>query len=207
MSSPAAIRKADFIAAHAAYGYDGRLDELRTDDFPQQRRPLPSASAASASQHSSNGVVYLDHAGATLYGASQLRSAMECLLSAVHGNPHSQGPVSSVTADRIEAARLEVLAHFNAHPREYSVIFTSGATAALKLVGEAFPWSTGSEFAHAVNSHTSVLGIRELAAHGGATSRSVDLRELEQQQQRCYCSAIIDEVLSFVPAVASLHSF
>ncbi|CAM9811333.1 unnamed protein product, partial [Phaeothamnion confervicola] len=104
------------------------------------------------------GLVYLDHAGATLYGASQLRDAMSSLLTHVHGNPHSQGPVSSVTAARTDAARLAVLQFFGAHPREYAVIFTSGATAALKLVGECF---SGSVFAHARNSHNSVLGIRE----------------------------------------------
>lgn len=34
-----------------------------------------------------------------------------------------------------------ILHHFNTNPDEYSVVFTSGATAALKLVAESFTWT------------------------------------------------------------------
>jgi molybdenum cofactor sulfurtransferase len=44
---------------------------------------------------------------------------------------------------------------------EYICVFTSGATSALKLVGEAFPWSAESEYWYTVENHNSVLGIRE----------------------------------------------
>ena len=40
--------------------------------------------------------------------------------------------------------------------------------AALKLVGESFPWGPGSTFAYLRDNHNSVLGIRQLAAAGGA---------------------------------------
>lgn len=55
------------------------VDSIREKDFPHLLQ-----------QHGSSGLVYLDHAGATLYGASQLREATESLLKTVHGNPHSQ---------------------------------------------------------------------------------------------------------------------
>ena len=42
-----------------------------------------------------------------------------------------------------------------------------GATESLRLVGEAFPWSTGSTFAHTRDVHTSVLGVRAHAAAKG----------------------------------------
>jgi molybdenum cofactor sulfurtransferase len=56
---------------------------------------------------------------------------------------------------------LQVLDYCNASPKDYKCIFTSGATAALKLVGEAFPWSCNSNFMYTMENHNSVLGIRE----------------------------------------------
>lgn len=86
-----------------------------------------------------------------------------------------QGPVSSVTAALVDSARQSVLDHFGVSPREWSVVFTSGATAALKMVGELFPWQPGATFAHARASHNSVLGIREYASKSGADVECVDL--------------------------------
>ncbi|CAM9663762.1 unnamed protein product, partial [Hapterophycus canaliculatus] len=139
-------------------------------------------------QNRPGNLVYLDHAGATLFGVSQLREAMEPLLAGtIHGNPHSQGPVSTATGARIDAARNAVLQHFSASPRDWSVVFTSGATAALKMVGEQFPWrrrrrrrgrgetAGGSRLVHARRSHNSVLGIREYARAEGADVECLDL--------------------------------
>jgi hypothetical protein len=39
-----------------------------------------------------------------------------------------------------------ILDFFNAPPGDYQVVFTKGATGALKIVGETFPWSDGSVF-------------------------------------------------------------
>jgi len=55
----------------------------------------------------------------------------------------------------------QVLDFCNASPEYYKCIFTSGARAALKLVGEAFPWSSLSTFMYTMENHNSVLGIRE----------------------------------------------
>eukprot|EP00611_Tribonema_gayanum_P027162 TRINITY_DN662_c0_g2_i3.p1 TRINITY_DN662_c0_g2~~TRINITY_DN662_c0_g2_i3.p1 ORF type:complete len:544 (-),score=159.55 TRINITY_DN662_c0_g2_i3:2440-4071(-) len=197
MSQTAWQRKQTFLSQNPHYGYgeeqqapgtqeqqshcNARLiDVIRRYDFPHHVPPLQQSQAQPAPSHS-RAVAYLDHAGATLFGASQLQAVMQCLLAAPHGNPHSQGPAASLTSGMVEAVRLAVLAHFNAHPREYSVVFTSGATAALKLVGEAFPWREGSEFAYAHNSHTSVLGIREVAAEGGAAAHCVDLEDVARR--------------------------
>lgn len=94
----------------------------------------------------------------------------------------NQGPISSATSAQVDSIRLAVLAHFGAYPREWNVVFTSGATAALKLVGEQFPWSPeadGSLFVHDRASHNSVLGIREYALAGGAGVRCVDIENLD----------------------------
>lgn len=52
----------------------------------------------------------------------------------------------SAFAFSVSQARLLVLRHFNADPAEYQVVFTRSATGAIKMVGETFPWSSGSAF-------------------------------------------------------------
>lgn len=54
--------------------------------------------------------------------------------------------------------------HFNADPVEYTVVFTSNATAALKLVAETFDFGDEEKgnFYYCQENHTSVLGMREL---------------------------------------------
>ena len=87
-----------------------------------------------------SGEVYLDHAGAALYSERQLREVNADLLSGVYGNPHSRGSASQRTLRCVREMRQRVLRHFNASPDEYCVVWTASATAALKLVGENFPW-------------------------------------------------------------------
>jgi molybdenum cofactor sulfurtransferase len=62
-----------------------------------------------------------------------------------------------------------VLSFFEAPPDEYTVIFTSNASAALKLVGESFPFSAESSYVLAEDSHNSVNGIREFAKRADAS--------------------------------------
>lgn len=68
-------------------------------------------------------------------------------------------------------ASYRILAHFHTSPDDYSVVFTAGSTAALKLVAEAFPWaSRGSLLCYLTDSHTSVVGMRTVAAAMDVTS-------------------------------------
>ncbi|CAE5957663.1 unnamed protein product [Arabidopsis arenosa] len=101
--------------------------------------------------------------------------------SNVFGNPHSQSDISSATSDLIADARHQVLEYFNASPEDYSCIFTSGATAGLKLVGETFPWTQDSNFLYTMENHNSVLGIREYALAQGASACAVDIEEVANQ--------------------------
>lgn len=59
------------------------------------------------------------------------------------------------------------------------MIFTAGSTAALRLVAEAFPWvsrtpeNSGSHFCYLTDNHTSVVGMRKVAAAMNVTSTPV----------------------------------
>ena len=68
---------------------------------------------------------------------------MKDLKTHLYGNPHSQNPSSQLSADAVDGIRELVLQHFNTDSSHYDVIFTSGCTAALKLLAESFPWSAG----------------------------------------------------------------
>ncbi|CAH8381281.1 unnamed protein product [Eruca vesicaria subsp. sativa] len=127
------------------------------------------------------GVVYLDHAGSTLYSELQMENIFKDFTSSVYGNPHSQSDISSATSEIIADARRQVLEYFNASPEDYSCVFTSGATAALKLVGETFPWTEDSNFVYSMENHNSVLGIREYALGQGASACAVDIEEAADQ--------------------------
>eukprot|EP01029_Cantina_marsupialis_P026837 TRINITY_DN730_c0_g1_i1.p1 TRINITY_DN730_c0_g1~~TRINITY_DN730_c0_g1_i1.p1 ORF type:complete len:766 (-),score=207.58 TRINITY_DN730_c0_g1_i1:448-2745(-) len=105
-------------------------------------------------------IVHLDHAAATVYTKDQLLECNNKLLECAFGNPHSQNEVGHNTSREINQMRQRVLEFVNANPNEYSVIFTSGATASLRIVGESFPWTDDSIFGYTRQNHNSVIGIR-----------------------------------------------
>jgi selenocysteine lyase/cysteine desulfurase len=112
--------------------------------------------------------VYLDHTGSALYPASLVSRHAAALLGGVFGNPHSENPTALASTERVELARAAVLRFFDADAAEYCVCFTANATAAIKLVGESFPFMAGSRFVLPADNHNSVNGIREFAARRGA---------------------------------------
>ncbi|CAG8746882.1 5390_t:CDS:2, partial [Racocetra fulgida] len=129
------------------YGYNGKIDSIRENEYPQLK-----------------GSVYLDHSGATAYAKSVLDSFTNDLTNNLFGNPHSYNPSSQLTSQRVELIRARILRHFNANPGEYQVIFTQNASSAIKLVGEAFPWTFGqSSFRYLREAHNSVIGLRRFA--------------------------------------------
>lgn len=115
------------------------------------------------------GHIYLDYTGGGLYAESQLREHFALLGQSVFGNPHSQSPTSRAATALVERARASVLDFFQASPEEYAVIFTSNASHALKLVGEAYPFQPGGQFLLLFDNHNSVNGIREFARAKGAS--------------------------------------
>lgn len=62
-----------------------------------------------------------------------------------------------------------MLDFFDAPSDQYTVVFTSNASGALKLVGEAFPFSTGGAYVLSEDAHNSIHGIRQFASAAGAS--------------------------------------
>lgn len=75
-------------------------------------------------------------------------------------NPHT----SKSTEDLIDQVRYKILESFNTNTDNYSVIFTSGTTASLKLLAETFNFVDENDggFLYLRDIHTSVLGMREI---------------------------------------------
>jgi selenocysteine lyase/cysteine desulfurase len=149
---------AAFVAAEPGFAGTAALDDLRRREFSRLDRL----------DH-----VYVDYTGSGLYSESLVRRHAECLLGHVFGNPHSVNPTSRASTEAVEGCRGKVLSFFRADPREYGVVFTSNASQALKLVGEAYPFERGDRFLLTFDNHNSVNGIREFARSHGADTHYV----------------------------------
>lgn len=128
---------------------------------------------------------YLDHAGAAPVPASLARQAAADLLGC--GNPHSaNGPGEAARGRIAEARRLAAEVLLGKFADRYACVFTSGATASLKLVADCFPWREGSSFACVADSHDSAWGMGEVArSHGGAVSEiALDTATLSESKRR-----------------------
>jgi selenocysteine lyase/cysteine desulfurase len=147
-----------FLSAYPGYQSTALLDRLRATEYAY----LDAA-----------GDVYLDYAGAGLPAQAQLAAHAERMRSRCFGNPHSENPASVASSKLIERARRAVLAHFNAPPEEYAVIFTPNATGACRLVGEGYPFGPGARLVLTCDNHNSVNGIREFARSRGAVTQYV----------------------------------
>lgn len=157
---------AGILDAHPEYRDTALLDELRESEYGY----------LDAQDH-----VYLDYTGAGLAARAQHRAHDARLASSVFGNPHSVNPTSAAATQAVEQARARILAHLNASPDEYAVIFTANATGAARIVGEAYPFSRNSRLVLTVDNHNSLNGLREFARAAGAKtvyipSRPADLR-------------------------------
>lgn len=154
--------KRAFLAKYGNnYGYNGQIDHIRRTQFPHLK-----------------GAKYLDNTGSSVYQKRQIDSVLRNLEENLYGNTHSVNPSSTRTERAVEEARQMILDWFNVNIADYAVIFTAGATGALKLVGETFPWTHDSEFLYMRSDHNSVLGIREYALERGATFDCTDEADL-----------------------------
>ena len=126
---------------------DAYIEHMRKDEYPVLQDAL-----------------YLDHAGTTLYSKRLMDRFHNNMTSTLFGNPHSASPSSQAATQRIDVVRNKLLDFFGADPVEYDVIFTANATAAARLVFEAFREHEGGfRFAYHLESHTSLVGGRELS--------------------------------------------
>ncbi|KAH9022461.1 pyridoxal phosphate-dependent transferase [Lactarius hengduanensis] len=90
---------------------------------------------------------YVDYMGGAIYPTSLISVHAEFLQSAVLGNTHSESSRFVSSSDCTASGS--------------TVVFTANASAALKLVGEAFPFTPE-------DAHNSVHGIREFSRSKGA---------------------------------------
>lgn len=130
---------------------------------------LPLKKSAASSE------IYLDYAGMAPVVQEVIAAVSHVLASQPLGNPHSGGHSSQRAQSILSQGRACILDFCGASPLEYYVVFTAGATASIKLVGEAFQWTSKSVFAYTLENHTSVVGLRNLAVAAGASARVVDL--------------------------------
>uniref|UniRef100_A0A3B3QAL9 Molybdenum cofactor sulfurase n=1 Tax=Paramormyrops kingsleyae TaxID=1676925 RepID=A0A3B3QAL9_9TELE len=135
-------------------------------------------------------MTYLDHAGTTLFPESQIKGFFQDLCGSVYGNPHSHNPSSRLTHDTVEHVRYRILQHFNSSPEDYTVVFTAGCTAAIKLVAESFPWTPASSFCYLTDNHTSVVGIRGLTSPIGVASIPISPEEVEGRAGERTCPKV-----------------
>ncbi|KAJ5071083.1 molybdenum cofactor sulfurase [Anaeramoeba ignava] len=135
----------------SAYGYNNTIDDF-----------------ASSEKEHLKGDVYLDYTGSAIYTKTLVDEITSDWKINFYSNVHSRSTSSVRTEEQIQTIRRLVLEWFNTSDEEYSVIFTSGATASLKLVGESFPWKKESQFVYCRSNHNSVIGIREFATQFGA---------------------------------------
>jgi selenocysteine lyase/cysteine desulfurase len=138
---------AAFLEAYPEYRTTERLDALRATEY----RRLDE-----------QGHTYLDYTGGSLHAERQIREHAELLNQHVFGNPHSASLTSSGMTALVERARRAVLEWFHAD-RAYTAVFTQNATAALKHVGESYPFAPVGRFLLTADNHNSVNGIREFA--------------------------------------------
>ncbi|KAL8778658.1 MAG: hypothetical protein Q9213_007306 [Squamulea squamosa] len=88
--------------------------------------------------------------------------------SHLFGNPHSQSPSSLLSTEYVETARPLMLQFFRADPEHFDLIFVANATAAIKLVAEGICGHARDRlwYGYHADSHTSLVGLRELALAG-----------------------------------------
>jgi molybdenum cofactor sulfurtransferase len=111
-------------------------------------------------------VTYLDHAGTTLYAKSLVDRFSRDMIANLYGNPHSASPSSDLSTRRVAEVRNRTLAFFRADPEHFELIFVANATAAIKLVSDAFRevQAPGFWYGYHKDAHTSLVGVRQLAA-------------------------------------------
>ena len=170
------VALAAFLAEHPGYGAGSPLDALRATEYGRLDEL---------------GHVYLDFTGGGLYAASQIERHHEVLRTGVLGNPHSHNPTSRASTALVERARNAVFEYFNADPAEYDVVFTANASAALKLVGESYPFGASDRYLLTYDNHNSVNGIREFARAAGTEDTYLPVGEPDL---RLDCAMVTSEL-------------
>lgn len=115
------------------------------------------------------GEVYLDYTGSAIPAASIVAAHADRMAREIFGNPHSAHAASRRSTALIDEAREAVLDFFGVDSTTHVVCFTANASAAIKLVGESFPFAPGAGLIMSADNHNSVNGLREFARRAGAS--------------------------------------
>ncbi|KAJ6626919.1 pyridoxal phosphate-dependent transferase [Mycena sp. CBHHK59/15] len=127
---------------------------------------------------------YLDYAASAVAPILTLHSLSSSIATTLYSNPHSRSSSSVATSLEIERCRGRILEDLfglstSLSKSKWDVIFTSGATASMKLVGDAFPWKAGaSRYRYLKQSHTSLVGVRGSALARGAIVDALDVDDV-----------------------------
>ncbi|CRG89126.1 hypothetical protein PISL3812_06162 [Talaromyces islandicus] len=112
-----------------------------------------------------NKTSYLDYGGTTPYAKSLVDETARLWKSGLFGNPHSHSASSILATEYVDRARSQALQFFHADPEHFDIIFVANATAAIKLVGSCFQ-EKSFWYGYHRDSHTSMVGLREIASGG-----------------------------------------
>lgn len=148
-----------FLDEHPEYASTKMLDDIRANDFDR----------LDEQDH-----IYLDFTGGHLYPNQLIAWHQDFLKANILGNPHSQNPSSSLSESYLNASRRKVLDFFNCED-DYLCIFTSNATAAIKILGECYPFEKNGQLLLLADNHNSINGLREYAQQKNAPYQYVDL--------------------------------
>jgi selenocysteine lyase/cysteine desulfurase len=171
-----AAAEAAFLRRYPGFDPDGAFARLRRTEYGRLDR---------------TGHVYLDYTGGGLHADGQIEAHAALLHNRVLGNPHSNNPASLASSQLVEQARQAVCDFLRAPREEYLCVFTANASAALRLVGEAYPFAPGGRFALTVDNHNSVNGIREFARRRGARVCYVPVTAPELRIDRAAMSSVL----------------
>ncbi len=165
----AAAAAADFELRFPDFDPDGSFARLRRTEYGRL---------------DDSGETYLDYAGGGLHAVSQVEAHLHLLRTRVLGNPHSDNPTSLASSALVERTRDVVCDFFRVPRSEYLCVFTANASAALRLIGESYPFAPGGRFALTADNHNSVNGLREFARRAGAQIDYVPVRAPELRIDR-----------------------
>lgn len=147
----------------AGYGYGNAaaFESSRAAMYPALKgKHLLSRVALHAHPLALADTVYLDSAASPPSPPAAVQAFLSDISTTLYSNPHSRSTSSATTSAAIDVVRGRVLTELcglsTEASKQWDVVFTAGTTAALKLVGDAFPWRRGppARFRYLKQSHT-----------------------------------------------------
>ena len=148
------IAEAEFLDAHPEFDPGGSFSDLRRAEYGRL---------------DAEDQVYLDYTGGGLHAGEPARRPHRAAAHAGARQPALEQP-DVAGDDRSSSMRAREAVHefFHAPPEDYLCVFTTNASGALRLVGEAYRFAPGGTFGLTFDNHNSVNGIREFARRKGA---------------------------------------